>query len=146
MSRGMTKPTKWHEQPMKTHIGLSIRPVRSESLVCALWLAKDQRFLQVDSEVSDQTGWLPRLIRVFPGAHVIWLVLLCCGSNVMDIRCILRYSLTTVRGNLLSLVNRETDYKNLSWMLGADRKNGPRVTVWQWSRGTEFYIRTKQQW
>ena len=47
-------------------------------------------------------------------------------------------------------------YKNLSWMRGADIKIRPRVTVWhhealpsdakQWSRGTDFYIRTKQLW
>ena len=36
------------------------------------------------SEVSDQTGWMPRLIRVFAGrtVTVILFVLSCCGSNV----------------------------------------------------------------
>ena len=47
-------------------------------------------------------------------------------------------------------------YKNLSWVWGADRKIRLRVTVWrhkalpsdakQWSRGMDFFIRTKQPW
>ena len=51
----------------KTQISLGIRPVWSESLLCAFWVAKDPRFLQADSEDSDQTGRTPRLIWVFGG-------------------------------------------------------------------------------
>ena len=39
--------------PVKTQIRLGIRPVQSESSV-----AKDLSFLHVDSEHSDQTGWM----------------------------------------------------------------------------------------
>ena len=49
-------------RPAKTQISLGIRPVRSESLLCAQWVAKDRRFLHTDSEDSDQTGRMPRLI------------------------------------------------------------------------------------
>ena len=52
----MTKPTKWH-----------IPPVWSESSLCAQWVAKDPRFLHADSEDSDQTERMPRLIWVFAG-------------------------------------------------------------------------------
>ena len=38
-----------------------------QSLLCALWIAKDPRFLHADNEDSDQTGWMPRLIWVFIG-------------------------------------------------------------------------------
>ena len=38
----MTKPTKWHVRPVKTQISLGIRPVWSESSLCAKWVAKDQ--------------------------------------------------------------------------------------------------------
>ena len=31
------------------------------------WVAKDQSFCHADIEDSDQTGWMPRLIRVFAG-------------------------------------------------------------------------------
>ena len=48
-------PTKWHT------------PVWSESLLCAQWVAKDPSFLHANSEDSDQTGWMPRLIWVFAG-------------------------------------------------------------------------------
>ena len=49
----------------KTQISLGIRPVWSESLLCAQWVAKDPSFLHADSEDSDQTGRMPRLICVF---------------------------------------------------------------------------------
>ena len=61
----------------KTQISLGIRPVWSESLLCAQWVAKGPRFLHVDSEDSDQTG-----IWVFAGHTLILLVLSCRGSNV----------------------------------------------------------------
>ena len=67
MGQRMTKPTKWHVRPMKTQISLGIRPVWSESLLCAQWIAKDPSFLHADSEDYDQTGWMSRLIWVFPG-------------------------------------------------------------------------------
>ena len=37
------------------------------SSLCAKWVAKDPSFLPADSEDSDQTGWMPRLIWVFAG-------------------------------------------------------------------------------
>ena len=77
----------WHDKtnkvsvhPAKTQISLSIRPVWSESSLCAQWVAKDPRFLHVDSEDSDQTGRMPRLIRVFAGRTLTLLVLSCRSS------------------------------------------------------------------
>ena len=71
----MTKPTKWHVRPAKTQISLGIRPVWSESLLCAQWVAKDPSFLHADSKDSDQTRRMPRLILVFAGRTLILLVL-----------------------------------------------------------------------
>ena len=48
-------------RPAKTQIRLD----GSESSQCAHWVAKDPRYLHADSEVSDQTGRMPRLIWVF---------------------------------------------------------------------------------
>ena len=62
MSRDMSKTNKMSVRPAKTQISLGIRPVRLESLLCAQWVAKDPRFLHADSEDSDQTGRMPRLI------------------------------------------------------------------------------------
>ena len=59
--------TQSDQSPAKTLISLGIRPVCSESSLCAQWVAKDPRFLHADSEVSDQTGCMPRLIWVFAG-------------------------------------------------------------------------------
>ena len=46
-------------------------PVWSESSLCAQEVAKDPSFPQADSEDSDQTGRMPRLIWVFAGRTVI---------------------------------------------------------------------------
>ena len=42
---------KWH-----------VRPVWSESSLCAQWVAKDPSFLHADSEDTDQTGRMPKMI------------------------------------------------------------------------------------
>ena len=73
----------------KTQISLGIHPVWSKHSQCTQWVAEDPRFLHVDSKDSDQTGRMPRLIRVFAGAHAILLVLLwggyfCLFSLVMS--------------------------------------------------------------
>ena len=54
----------------KTQISMGIRPVWSESLLCAQWVAKGSVLLQADSEYSDQTGRMRRLIWVFVGRTV----------------------------------------------------------------------------
>ena len=69
-------------RPAKTQISLGIRPVWSESSLCTQWVAKDPSFLHADSEDSDQTGWMPRLIWVFARRTAILLVLSCRASNV----------------------------------------------------------------
>ena len=68
-------------RPAKTQIRLGIRPVWTESLLCAQWVAKDPSFLHADSEDSDQTGRMPRLIWVFAGRTLTLLVLSRGGSN-----------------------------------------------------------------
>ena len=72
--------------PAKTQITLGIRPAWSESSLCAQWVAKDPSFLHADSEDSDQTGRMPRLIRVFAGRTPILLVLSCRGSVYQYLR------------------------------------------------------------
>ena len=80
----MTKwPTKWVCVPQR-QISLGIRTVWSESSLCAQWIAQDPSFLHADSEDSDQTGRMPRLIWVFAGRTLILLVLSCRGSYYYD--------------------------------------------------------------
>ena len=69
-------------RPAKTQISLGIRPVWSDSSLCAHWVARYPSFLHADSEDSDQTGRLPRLIWVFARCTLILLVLSWGGSNV----------------------------------------------------------------
>ena len=61
----------------KTQISLGIRPVWSESSLCAQCVAKDPSFLHAK---TDQTGRMPRLTWVFAGRTTILLVLSCRGS------------------------------------------------------------------
>ena len=49
------KTNKMSVRSAKTQISLGIRPVWSESSLCAQWVAKDPSFLHADSEDSDQT-------------------------------------------------------------------------------------------
>ena len=67
MSRDMTKPTNW---------------LCDQRRLRSAWAAKDPSFLHADSEDSDQTVRMPRLIWVFAGRTVILLVLSCRGSNI----------------------------------------------------------------
>ena len=78
MSHSTTKPTKWYVPTGKAQISLGIHPVWSESSLCAQRVAKDPRFLHADSEDSDQTGQLPRLIWAFAGrtGHSVCFVML----------------------------------------------------------------------
>ena len=76
------KTNKMGVRPAKTQISLGIRPVWSESSLCASWVAKDTSFLHADSEDSDQTGRMPRLIWVFAGCTLSLLVLSCRGSSI----------------------------------------------------------------
>ena len=71
---GQNQQNGIHVRPAKIQISLGIRPVWSESSLCAQWVAKDTSFLHVDREDSDQTGRMLRLIWVFTG-RTSW-----CGS------------------------------------------------------------------
>ena len=116
MSQRMTKPTNWHVRPAKTQISLGIRPFWSESLLCAKWVAKDPSFLHADSEDTDQTGRMPRLILVFAGRTcyfvgfvVRWLI---CGQRMPRSS---RHSLSTVRLTINLRIYRRTDVCRLIW-------------------------------
>ena len=58
----MTKPTKWHVRPAKTQFSLSSLNRVLEASLCAQWVAQDQIFLHADSEDSDHTERMSRLI------------------------------------------------------------------------------------
>ena len=81
MSRLMNKPTKWLSA-QRRQISLGISPVWSESSLCTQWVDEDPSFLHADSEDSDQSGRMPRLIWDFAVRTVISLVLSWGGSNV----------------------------------------------------------------
>ena len=57
----------------KTQISLGIRPVWSETSLCAQWVAKDPNFFHADSEDSDQTGSLHWVHSHFVSFVMSWL-------------------------------------------------------------------------
>ena len=61
------KSNKMTFVPSEDSDSLGIRPVWSESSMCAQWVDYDPSLLQADSADSDQTGRMPRLIWVFAG-------------------------------------------------------------------------------
>ena len=81
------KTNKMTVHPAKTQISLGIRPVWSESTLCAQWITKDPRVLHADSECSDQTGRMPRLIWVFNGrtCHFVGFVMRRLKSKLLGL-------------------------------------------------------------
>ena len=75
LSRDMTKPIKWLCAQRRLRSAWA-----SESSLCAQWVAKDPSFLHADSEDSDRTGWMPRLIWVFAGRTATLLLFSLRGS------------------------------------------------------------------
>ena len=76
------KTNKMAVCPTKTQISLGIRPVWSESSLCAPWVAKDPSFLHANSEDPDQTGQMPSVIWVSAGRTATLLVLSWGGSFI----------------------------------------------------------------
>ena len=103
--------TKMTVCPVKTQISLGIHPVWSESSLCTQLVAKDPSFLHADSEDSDQTGRMPRLIWVFTGrtCHLVGFAmkrLICCLKRGYTILVQLSFLEWTSLGNEI-----KTDYK-----------------------------------
>ena len=77
-----------HDKTKKMSVHLANQPwqiawasAQSDQL-CAQWVVKDTGFLHADSEDSDQTGRMPRLIWVFAGSTLTLLVFSCRGSAI----------------------------------------------------------------
>ena len=89
----MTKPTKWVCVQRRLRSAWATAQTDQSSL-CTQWVAKDPSFLHADSEDSDQTGQMPRLIWVFAGRTAILMVLSCRGTlyclsfPVINIACV----------------------------------------------------------
>ena len=64
-SRSTTKPAEWHVRPAKTQNSLGIRSVWSESSLIAWRNLESLATHWAQSEDSDRTGRMPRLIWVF---------------------------------------------------------------------------------
>ena len=69
-------------RPGKTQISLGCCPVWSESSLSAQRKLGPLATHWAQSENTDQTGRMPRLIWVFAGRTVSLLVLSCCGLNI----------------------------------------------------------------
>ena len=84
-------------RPAKTSICLGIGSVGSEPSRCALCVAKDSNFLQMDSEDSDQTGRIPVFAGRegnFVGDVVLRIILFCdimITIHVLHVFCVLSF-------------------------------------------------------
>ena len=77
------KTNKMTVRPAKTQISLGIRPVWSESSLCAQWKLRTQAFfMRTAKTLGGCPGWSESSL----GAHVIWLVLSWGGSIIIKIR------------------------------------------------------------
>ena len=79
------KTNKMSVRPAKTQISLGIRPVWSESPLSAWRTLRSLATHWVHSDNSDQTGRMPRLIRVFAGCTVTLFVLSCRASYIFGV-------------------------------------------------------------
>ena len=79
LSRLVTKPPMWLCAQRRLRSAWASTQ-SDQSLLSAQWLAKGPSFLHADSENSDQTGRMPRLIWVFAGRTLSLLVLSWGGS------------------------------------------------------------------
>ena len=122
----------WHDKtnkmivrPAKTQISLGVRPVWSESSLCAQWVAKDPRFLllHAGSEDSNQTGWMPRLIWIFAGRTAILLVLSCRGSDVFEMDRFFSMLAQSSNGKTTNRSSGNAIIKRRSALLQSNRKN-----------------------
>ena len=135
----MTKPTKW--VCAQRRLRSAWASVQSDqSSLCAQWVAKDPSLLHADSKDSDQTGQLTSCGQqrlwsdwadaqadlTLRWAHSYLVFLSCRGSFKYKSFKAYKWSTydfsslyTTLPHHLIK------DYKNLSWVWGADRKIRP---------------------
>ena len=90
MSRATAFSSRLHVPPAKSQINMRIRAVWSESWQGTLRVAKDPKCLLADSEDSDQSVWIRKLVCVFSGRTynlvgniVPWLILSYCYAEGM---------------------------------------------------------------
>ena len=69
MSHLLTKLTK---RPLSAQRRLRSAWTSAQSSLCAQWVTQDPRLLHADSEVSDQSGWMPRLICAGRKCHLLF--------------------------------------------------------------------------
>ena len=113
-------------RPAKTQISLGIRPVWSESSLCAQWISKDPRFFMQTAKALIRLGGCPGWSESSLGAHC-WFCLVVAYLTINSITAslsTLQYRVITDSVRLIKF--KWLHYKNLSWVWGADRKIRPR--------------------
>ena len=117
----MTKPNRMTVRPAKIQISLGIRPVWSESPLCAQWVAEVPKFLHADNEVSDQTGRMPRLIWVFAGrtCHFVGFVMRRIKFSWSSSNCDSNYSNRQCKSNTLEVNESEPPHDKINKMISA---------------------------
>ena len=99
------------------------------SVLPAQWVAKDPSVLHADSEDSDQTGRMPRLIWVFAGHTLILLVLSWGGSYGFPVSWSQKTEIYVILKTMIQSAN-EKDNGFFKLGLSAE-KNLTRAGVWK---------------
>ena len=71
ISNVMRNPTMWHVRPSKTRISLDIRPVWSDSSLCAQWVARAKASFMRTAKTLSRLGGCPGWSESSMGAQVI---------------------------------------------------------------------------
>ena len=97
-----------------------------QSLPCAPRIAKDPRLLHVDSEGSDQTGQMPRLICIFAGrmsfcwfCHVVAHVISCHGFDSFVVT--MADGSDKKKGNIRIFNGADWKFRRASWCQAVTR-------------------------
>ena len=112
MSRDMIKPTK-------TQISLGIRPIWSESSLCAQWVAKDPSFLHADSEDWSDWAYAPADLSFrwthsqLVGFIMSWLICLIFLATSPEQEC-LKYKILALFSQMKVLTNCLC-FRDLTW-------------------------------
>ena len=112
----MTKPTKWLCAQGRLRSAW-VSAQSDQSSLCAQWVAKDPGFLNADSEDSDQTGRMPRLIWVFSGrtCHFAGFVMRRLISFVIKVRSVTSAAVT--QEGMMVQMNKWTTFQPLLKMM-----------------------------
>ena len=146
MNRLMTKPTNRYVRPAKTQLSLGIRPIWSESLLCAL---RTQGFFMRTVRTLIRLDGCPGWSESSLGAHAILLVLSWGGSYATSLRFWSKHS-KEVNHGLIWVPSRENLSSGFATRYDSNRPAQPHrlatvLRFWIQQVDLLYYLCSEQQ-